>query len=186
MARVDFGAKPLSYPQPVLIVCAYDEDGKANAMNAAWGGISDRTEISICLTPSHKTCKNFMQTGAFTVSMGDLDHVIACDYVGIVSGNDTPDKMEKAGFTTIKSSYVNAPVINELAVCMECRVKSFDTETGRLVGEIVNVNCDENAMTDGCVDVAKVKPIAFDPFNNTYVVLGDVVAEAFSCGSKLK
>ena len=185
MSRKSFGAKPFTYPQPVLIIATYDENGVPNAMNAAWGGISEETEISICLSPDHKTCRNFEKTGAFTVSMGDAPHVAACDYVGIATGNDTADKFARAGFSAAKSEVVNAPVINELAVCLECRVKSYDPESCMLKGEIVNVSVDESALTDGKVDVAKVQPISFDPFNNSYHVLGEKVGDAWGSGNAL-
>ena len=184
--RKNFGAKPLTYPQPVFIIATYNEDGTADAMNAAWGGISESDELTLCLSAGHKTVKNFQRTGAFTVSMADAAHVVACDYVGIVSGNTEKQKMEKAGFTVTKSEQVDAPIINELAVCVECKVKSYDPETCRLVGQIVNVSVDESALTDGKVDVAKVAPITFDPFNNEYYVLGEKVGNAFSDGAKLK
>lgn len=184
--RKNFGAKPLTYPQPVFIIATYNEDGTADAMNAAWGGISESDELTLCLSAGHKTVKNFQRTGAFTVSMADAAHVAACDYVGIVSGNTEKQKMEKAGFTVTKSEQVDAPIINELAVCVECKVKSYDPETCRLVGQIVNVSVDESALTDGKVDVAKVAPITFDPFNNEYYVLGEKVGNAFSDGAKLK
>lgn len=186
MARKNFGAKPLSYPQPVWIIATYDENGVPDAMNAAWGGISEMNEISVCLSVGHKTCKNFEKTGAFTVSMADAAHVAACDYVGIASGNKVPDKFERAGFTATKSERVNAPIINELAVCLECRVKSFDKESCILKGEIVNVSVDEAALTGGKVDVAKVAPICFDPFNNTYHVVGEKVGDAWGSGKELK
>ena len=185
MSRKNFGAKPFSYPQPVWIIATYDENGRPDAMNAAWGGISEMHEISVCLSPEHKTCKNFAVTGAFTISMADKAHVAGCDYVGIVSGNKVEDKFAKAGFTATKSELVNAPIINELAVCMECRVISFDKETCILKGEIVNVSVDESAITDGKVDVSKVQPICFDPFNNTYHVIGEKVGDAWGSGKKL-
>jgi len=185
MSRKSFGVKPLSYPQPVWIIATYDENGVPDAMNAAWGGISESNEISICLSVGHKTCKNFEITGAFTVSMADADHVAACDYVGIASGNDVPDKFEKAGFTATKSELVNAPIINELAVCLECRVKSYDKEKRLLKGEIVNVSVDESVLTDGNVDVSKVRPICFDPFNSAYHVMGEKVGDAWGIGKSL-
>lgn len=185
MSRKNFGAKPYSYPQPVFIIATYDENGNPDAMNAAWGGISGGKEIFACLSPNHKTCKNFAVTGAFTVSMADEAHVAGCDYVGIVSGNDTEDKFAKAGFTAAKSELVNAPIINELAVCMECKVISYDEETHILKGEIVNVSVDESALTDGNVDVSKVAPICFDPFNNAYHVIGQQVGTAWDSGKKL-
>ncbi len=183
MSRVDFGAKPWVFPMPVLIIGTYDKDGVPNAMNAAWGMISDMNEISISLS-NHKTTENLEATGAFTVSFATEDTVAACDYVGIESALKVPNKFEKAGFTQTKSSRVNAPIINELHVALECKVKSF--ENGILLGEIVNVTADESVLTDGKIDPKKLKPIAFDPVNNTYVALGDVVGKAFSDGVKLK
>ena len=105
MARKDFGAKPYTYPQPVFILATYNEDGTANAMNAAWGGISEGNEISFCISAGHKTTKNFQRTGAFTVSMADAKHVAACDYVGIESANNVAGKLEKAGFTVKKREF---------------------------------------------------------------------------------
>lgn len=185
MSRKNYGAKPLTAPQPVWIIATYDENGVPDAMNAAWGGISEADEVSICLTPTHKTCKNFKQTGALTISMADAKHVAACDYVGIASGNKEPNKLAKAGFTVTKSTFVNAPIINELPICLECKVKEFDELTCILKAEIVNVSVDEAVLTDGKVDMSKAMPIAFDPFNNKYNVLGEVVGDAFGEGRKL-
>ena len=186
MKRFDFGVKPFTYPQPVWIIATYDENGVPDAMNAAWGGISEADEIAVCLTPSHKTVLNFKKTGAFTISMADAEHIAACDYVGIVSALKVPDKVKRAGFTVTKSPRVNAPIINELAICLECRVKSFDEENCILRGEIVNVSVDEAYMTDGNVDVSKVRPVSFDPFNNCYNVIGEKVGEAWEIGRTLE
>lgn len=176
MSRVDFGAKPWLYPMPVLIIGTYDENGKPNAMNAAWGMITDFDEISISMG-DHKTTDNLAVTGAFTVSMATEETVEDSDYVGIASGRKVVDKMEKSGFHTTKSKYVNAPLIDELPMALECRVKSF--ENGILVGEIVNVNADESILTDGKIDPKKLKPISYDPVNNTYLGMGEVVGKAF-------
>lgn len=183
MSRVDFGAKPVMYPMPVLIVATYDENGVPNAMNAAWGIITDMNEISISMS-EHKTTENLAKTGAFTVSMATESTVVSCDYVGVESAKKVPDKFEKAGFHATKSQHVNAPLIDELPMALECKVKSF--ENGILVGEIVNVTADESILTDGKIDPKKLKPIAFDPVNNTYMGLGEVVGKAFSDGLKLK
>ncbi len=183
MSRVDFGAHPIMLPQPVLIVGTYDENGVPNAMNAAWGITTDFKEITISMS-EHKTTKNFAVTGAFTVSMGTEDQVVACDYVGIESADKVPDKFARAGFHATKSAYVNAPLIDELPMALECKVKSF--ENGILIGEIVNVSADENVVTDGKIDPKKLKPIAFDPCNNAYLAMGDKVGDAFNVGMKLK
>lgn len=185
--RKNFGAEPMTYPQPVFIIGTYNEDGTPNAMNAAWGGISEEAELSICISAGHKTTANILARKAFTVSMGTADYVTACDYVGIVSGNKVPDKVAKAGFHTAKSEFVDAPLFTELPMAAECKLISYDKETCRLVGEIVNVSADESVLNaDGKVDPAKLKPITFDPMNNDYLILGDKVGNAFEDGIKLK
>jgi len=184
--RVNFGAKPAVYPQPVFIIATYNEDGTPNAMNAAWGGISEENELSMCISAGHKTAQNVLARKAFTVSMATVDYVTACDYVGIVSGNKVPDKVEKAGFHTEKSDFVDAPLIVELPMAVECRLISYDPESCRMVGEIVNVCADESVLTNGKVDPAKLRPITFDPMNHTYLALGERVGKAFSDGNQLK
>ena len=187
MARKNFGAKPYSYPQPVLIIAAYGENDVPSAMNAAWGGISDYKEISMDLSKGHRTVKDIRARGAFTVSMGTLSQLVACDYVGVESGNKVPDKVARAGWHVEKSEFVDAPLIKELPLALECKLISYDEETGVLKGEIVNVSADECILDEkGNVDVKKLQPITFDPFNNKYIVLGDVVGDAFKAGLALK
>ena len=185
--RKNFGAKPYTYPQPVLIIASYDENGTPDAMNAAWGGISDDTQISMCLSAGHKTVKNILKRKAFTVSMADAANVAACDYVGIVSANDVPDKLEKAGFHTTRSEFVDAPLIDELPMALECRLVSYDEESCRMVGEIVNVSAEESVLDEnGKIDPEKLQPITFDPVNNAYLKLGEKVGNAFRDGLALK
>lgn len=184
--RINFGAKPILYPQPVFIIASYDENGVPNAMNAAWGGISEEKEITICVDNNHKTAKNILYSRAFTVSMADVDHVTQCDYVGVVSGNNVPDKLERCGLHTVKSEFVDAPIIEELPMTVECKLISYDEESCRLVGEIVNVCADERVLSNGKIDPAKLCPITFDPVNNTYIALGEIVGKAFSDGLKIK
>ncbi len=187
MARKNFGAKPYTYPQPVLIIAAYGENDVPSAMNAAWGGISDYKEISMDLSKGHKTVKDIRERGAFTVSMGTLSQLVACDYVGVVSGNKVPDKVARAGWHVEKSPLVDAPIIKELPLTLECKLISYNEETGVLKGEIVNVSADECILDgNGNVDVKKLQPITFDPFNNQYIVLGDIVGTAFHDGLQLK
>ena len=187
MARKNFGAKPYTYPQPVFIIAAYGDNDVPSAMNAAWGGISDYKEISMDLSKGHKTVKDLRTRGAFTVSMGTLPQLVACDYVGVVSGNKVPDKVARAGWHVTRSAFVDAPVIEELPLTLECKLISYDEQTGILKGEIVNVSADERILDEkGDVDVAKLQPITFDPFNNKYIVLGDTVGSAFHDGLQLK
>ena len=124
--RKSLGAKPVLYPMPVLIVGTYNADGTANAMNAAWGGISEEKEISICIDSGHKTAENLTVGGGFTVSVATVDTLVACDFVGIASGNSIPDKINRTGWHFVKSESVNAPVFEELPLTLECRVISYN------------------------------------------------------------
>lgn len=185
--RKNFGAKAWTYPQPVFIVGTYDEGGRPDAMNAAWGGIDYDGRINLCLSEGHKTVKNLLSTRAFTVSMGTADQLVACDYVGIVSGNKEPDKFAKAGFHAVKSEFVNAPLIEELPMTVECELVSYDPQTCHLVGRIVNVSADESILNEkGKIDPAKLRPLIFDPVNMGYLVAGERVGNAFKDGTALK
>lgn len=184
--RKNFGAKTWMYPLPVLIVGTYDENGNADAMNAAWGGIYDTDQVVLCLSSDHKTTKNIKAKKAFTVSFADAFHVAECDYLGIVSANKEPAKLKKAGFTVTKCAYVDAPTINELPVTLECVLVKFN-EDGNVIGRIVNVSADEKVLgKNGAIDPAKLCPITFDPVNNSYIALGEKVGNAFSDGAKIK
>lgn len=184
--RKNFGARPILYPQPVFIIATWNEDGTANAMNAAWGGISESNEITMCIGDNHRTTRNVLTRGAFTVSMGTADTVRECDYLGVVSGDEAPDKLTRCGFTTVPSGFVDAPVIQQLPMAVECRLRHYDPETCRMVGEVVNVCADESILTGGNIDPAKLRPITFDGANGTYHVLGEKVGDAFSDGLQLK
>ena len=185
--RKNFGTKTWLYPMPVFIVGAYDETGKPNAMNAAWGGIYTDDMVGICLADNHKTTQNILSTKAFTVSMATADHVAACDYLGLVSGNKETDKMNKSGFHIVKSEFVNAPVIEELPMTLECELVSYDPESCHMVGRIVNISADESVLgDDGKIDADKLRPITYDPIKHAYNVLGEKVGKAFSDGKSLK
>ena len=183
----NFGVKTWLYPMPVFIVAAYDKSGVPNAMNAAWGGIYSDNMVGICLSEDHKTTQNILDAKAFTVSMATVNQVAACDYVGIVSGNKESDKFNKAGFTAVKSEFVNAPIIEQLPMCLECELVSYDTETCYMVGRIVNISADESIINEsGKIDIQKLQPITYDPCNHDYLVLGEKVGNAFSDGKKIK
>lgn len=185
--RKNFGAKPWTYPQPVFILATYGEDGTPDAMNAAWGGISEDNQLSMCISAGHKTTANILARKAFTVSMATVEQMAACDYVGIESGHNVADKVKKAGWHTTRSEFVDAPLIDELPMAVECRLVSYDAESCRLVGEIVNVSADESVLdADGKIDPDKLRPITFDPIHSAYRKLGEKVGNAFRDGAKLK
>lgn len=184
--RKNFGAKTWLYPMPVLIVGTYDENGVPNAMNAAWGGVYDTNQVMVCLADDHKTTDNIKKIGAFTVSFATAKTVVPCDYVGIVSANDEPNKLSRAGFHVTKSEFVNAPVIDELQMTLECKLIKFN-EDGICVGEIVNVSADESVLDDnGRIDAKKLDPIIYDGVTHAYWSFGEKVGQAFSDGKKIK
>ena len=171
---------------PVLIVGTYDENGAPNAMNAAWGGIYDTNLVMVCLADEHKTTENIRKTDAFTVSFATAKTAVACDYVGIVSANDVPDKFARAGFHAVKSEFVNAPIIEELPMTVECKLLKFN-EDGICIGEIVNVSADESVLDEnGKIDAGKLDPIIYDSVSHAYWSFGEKVGRAFFDGKKIK
>ena len=172
------------FPMPVLMIGTYNTDGSVDVMNAAWGTMLERDEVILNLTETHKTVQNIKARKAFTVSIADTNHVIEADYFGIVSGNNTPDKFQKSGLTITKSNNVDAPIINEFPICLECEFIEYN-DCG-VVGKVVNVSVDENVMTNDTVDISKVSAIAFDPYTHGYYKVTERVGEAFKDGLKLK
>ncbi len=185
--RKNLKAKAYIYPLPVLIVGTYDENGVANAMNAAWGTVCDTACVSICLSKDHKTTQNLLKTKAFTVAICDSKNVVEADYVGVVSANDIPNKLEKTGWTIEKSEFINAPIIQEFPLVLECKLVSYDSESEICVGEVVNVNVDEVILdSKGKIDLTKFQPICYDCDTHGYYKLGEKVGSAFFDGLKLK
>ena len=176
------------FPMPVLMIATYNEDGSVNVMNAAWGTMIDRDTVGLNLTESHKTVKNIKERKAFTVSIADSKHVAEADYFGIVSGNNTPNKFENSGLTATKSENVDAPIINEFPICLECEFIEYqDNEYGvGVIGKVLNVTADEKVMNGENVDIDLVEAITFDPFTHGYYKVNGRVGEAFKDGLQLK
>lgn len=186
--KKDLGVLPALFPMPVLMIGTYGEDGKIDVMNAAWGQICDNDKIIISLTKTHKTVANINHSKAFTVALADRKHVDVADYYGIVSGNKVADKFERSGYHAIKSEHVNAPIIEEFPLVMECELfEIIETESiYGVVGKIVNVKAEEEILSDnGKVDVVKLDAIMFDQFQNDYYAVGDKVAKAWNAGMEL-
>jgi len=183
--RKHLGPQSLVYPEPVLIIGTYNEDKTGNAMNAAWGGVSDYNQIFICLA-NHKTTDNIMRTKAFTVSFATKEYVKESDYLGLVSGNKVKNKLEKVNFHIKKAKHVNAPIIEELPVALECKLISYDEQTGYLFGDIVDVSVDPKVMTKGKVDLNKFVPIMYDGLNHNYHEIGKKVGTAYKDGKAFK
>lgn len=185
--RKSLGVQPRIYPEPVLIIAAYDEQGTPQCMNAAWGGLCASDKIMMSLNPAHKTVAALRAAGAFSVSMGQADQVAACDYVGITSGNNVPDKFERAGFHATTSELTGAPLIDELAYTLDCTLVSYDEESHILIGEIKDISVDDSILTeDGNINVAVLAPLSFDPNTKKYYKVTEAVADARSVGKKLQ
>lgn len=176
------------FPMPVLMVATFNDDGSVNVMNAAWGTMLERDHVILNLTETHKTVKNIKKRKAFTVSLADSKHVVEADYFGVASGNNTPDKFQKSGLTYEKSKLVDAPIINEFPVCIECEFVEY--QSGKygcgVIGKVVNVSAEESVMKNGNVDVSLLGAIAYDSFTHGYYLVGERVGDAFKDGLKLK
>ena len=170
------------------MVATYNEDGSVNVMNAAWGAMVERDIVALNLSEGHKTVQNIKARGAFTVSIADAAHVVEADYFGVESGNKVSDKLARSGLTAGRAEAVDAPVINEFPLCLECQFIEY--QVGEYgcggFGRVVNVTADERVMADGKVDISRVDAIAFDPYTHGYYRVTERVGEAFKDGLKLK
>lgn len=184
-----FKAQPWMLPQPVLVIGTYNEEGLPNAMNAAWAGQWDGTEIMISMG-SHATTANLNRNGEFTVAFATKGTMVAADYVGLVSAKNVANKLEKTGWKVEKSVNVNAPVFTDFPMTLECRIKQKleESETGYyIIAEIVNILVDEKYLAaDGKPDVAQMNLITYEPVHHGYVQLGAKVGDAFAIGKELK
>ncbi len=172
------------FPMPVLMIATYNEDGSVNVMNAAWGMMFERDQVVLNLTETHKTVKNIKKRKAFTVSIADSDHIVEADYFGIASGNTTPNKFETSKLTATKSENIDAPIINEFPICMECEFIEYG-DCG-VIGKVVNTTANENVLNGETVDIAKVSAIAFDPYTHGYYKVTERVGNAFKDGLQLQ
>lgn len=186
--RKDLGKQPAVFPMPVLMVAAYDEKGTVQVMNVAWGMICGMDKIALFIDEDHATTKAIRQTRAFTVSLADRDHMDAADYYGIATGNKMPDKFARSGCHAEKSAHVNAPVITEFPVALECELAEI-AETENLhavVGRIVNVSADEKVVAEnGKIDPLKLNALIFDQFQSGYYVATEKVGRAWDAGKEM-
>ncbi len=186
--KKDLGVIQAVYPMPVLMVAAYDEAGKVNVMNAAWGMICAMDKIALFIDEDHRTTQNLLKTRAFTVALADRAHMDVADFFGIASGNKMADKFERTGYHAVRSSHVNAPIVEEFPVVMECELAEVvQTESMyAVVGRIVNVAAEEAVLDEkGKVDPAKLDALIFDQFRHGYYVSGAQVGKAWNAGAAL-
>ncbi len=186
--KVSIKNKQAIFPMPVLLIATYNEDGSVDVMNAAWGTMLDVDKVALNLTETHKTVENIKRNKAFTVAIADAKHVVEADFFGVVSGNNDKDKFKKSGLTAIKSENLNAPIIDEFPINLECSFIEFQNDaTGiGVIGKVENVLVDEEVMEDGKINIDKVDAIAFDPFTAGYYRVSGRVGNAFKDGFKLK
>ena len=184
--RKNLGPKSVLYPMPAIVIGSYDEKKNPDAMVAAWGGVSDTNQVHLCVSHEHKTAKNIIKNKEFTLSPAVKKYEKECDYLGMVSANNNPNKLKDVKFHVIKAKKVNAPMFKELPLTIECKLIKYDKKTGSLFADVVNVSVDEEILTDGKVDMKKYEPLVFDGLNNTYNVVGKEVGKAFKDYQKIK
>ena len=186
--KKNLGVVQAVFPMPVLMVAAYDEAGKVNVMNAAWGMICNSDRIALFIDEDHKTTQNLLKSKAFTVSLADRAHMDVADFFGIASGNKMPDKFERTGYTATKSAFVNAPVIEEFPVVMECELAEVVQNDSFycIVGKIVNTAVEEAVLDEkGKVAPDRLEALVFDQFQHGYYVVGEKVGKAWNAGAAL-
>ena len=186
--KKDLGVKPYLVPMPVLMIATYGDDGTVDVMNMAWGGICAENMVSLNIDADHKTAKNIKKRGAFTLSIADVPHIQAADFFGIASGNKMEDKFARSGLTAVKSEKVDAPVVQEFPLTLECKVVEDKMEVygHHVLGEIVGVLADESVLDEtGKVDASKLNAFVFDQFRSGYYAIGEKVGQAWHTGAPL-
>lgn len=186
--KKDLGIKPYLFPMPVLMISTYGEDGAVDVMNMAWGGICAQNMVSLNIDEDHKTSENIKKRGAFTLSVADIAHIEAADFFGIATGNKMADKFERSTMSAVKSDKVDAPIVNEFPLSLECRVVETRNEVYgfHVIGEIVGVLADEEVLDEkGKVDPTKLNAFVFDQFQNGYYAIGEKVGQAWHTGVPL-
>lgn len=185
--KKELGVKPYLFPMPVLMIATYNADGTVDVMNMAWGGICSENMVALNISEGHKTSQNIKERGAFTISIADTPHIKQADFLGTASGNQMPDKFERSGLTAVKSDKVDAPVVQEFPVTLECKV--VEDENGvsghRVVGEIVGVLADESVLDEeGRVEPSKLNAFVFDQFRSGYYAIGERLGTAWNIGAE--
>lgn len=186
--KKDLDVKPYLFPMPVLMIATYGDDGTVDVMNMAWGGICAENMVSLNIDTDHKTAKNIKKRGAFTLSIADIPHIQAADFFGIASGNKMEDKFARSGLTAVKSEKVDAPVVQEFPLTLECKVVEDKMEVygHHVLGEIVGVLADESVLDEtGKVDASKLNAFVFDQFRSGYYAIGEKVGQAWHTGAPL-
>ncbi len=184
----DLGVKPYTFPMPVLLIATYGEDEKVDVMNMAWGGVCAENMVALNIDEDHKTSENIKKRGAFTLSIADVPHIEEAVFFGIATGNKMDDKFERSGLHAVRSTRVDAPVVTEFPLTLECKVVECQhTVYGfRVLGEIVNVLADEKVLDEkGKVDPTKLNAFVFDQFQSGYYAVGEKVGQAWQTGAKL-
>ncbi|MBR6427024.1 MAG: flavin reductase [Clostridia bacterium] len=176
------------FPMPVLLISTFNGDGTVDVMNAAWGTMLDRDMVALNLTETHTTVKNIKARKGFVVHIADAKHVVEADWFGCVHGEKVTDKFVKSGMTYVRSELVDAPVINELPVALECEFVEFQNDATGLgvIGKVLRTSVEEANLKDGRVDVDSLEAIAFDPYTHGYYKVCSRVGDAFKDGLKLK
>ncbi len=184
----ELGVKPFVFPMPVLMISTYGDGDRVDVMNMAWGGVCAENMVALNIDEDHKTTENIKKRGAFTLSIADVPHLEAADFFGIATGNKMDDKFERSGLTAVKSTHVDAPVVTEFPLTLECKVVECQhTVYGfRVLGEIVNVLADEKVLDEkGKVDPTKLNAFVFDQMNYGYYAIGEKVGQAWKSGVPL-
>lgn len=185
--KKSFGVKPYLFPMPVLMIATYNENETVDVMNMAWGGICGENLVALNITETHKTAQNIVKRGAFTISIADVDHIEEADFFGIATANKMADKFERSGLHAVKSEKVDAPIVEEFPITLECKVAEIqkDKYGFRVIGEIINVLADEKVLDEkGKIDPTKINAFAFDQFQNGYYKIGEKVGQAWNSGTK--
>lgn len=183
--KKDFGVQPYLFPMPTYMITTYNEDDSVDAMMMAWGGICAENMVALNLEAEHKTVANLKARGAFTLSVPGTDTLAESDFMGIASANKMADKFARTGLHAEKSTRVDAPIITEYPLTLECKVAEIQEQPYglRVLGEIVNVMAEDTVLDEkGKIDAGKLNAFLFDQMRNGYYAVGGVCGQAWHSG----
>jgi flavin reductase (DIM6/NTAB) family NADH-FMN oxidoreductase RutF len=185
MTKKDLGGKNCLYPMPVFLVGA-EVGGVVDFTTVAHVGILNFGEvnyISVGLSKTHHVNQGIKAHREFSLCLPSEEMMVAVDHCGIASGA----KVDKSKvFTVARGKLAHAPMAEECPICMECRLHdTLDYGSHEIfIGAIAASYAEEEVLSNGAVDLAKVHPLLFEMYTRSYWKLGERAGGAWSEGKR--
>lgn len=179
MAKEVWKEGNMLYPIPAVLVTVADKKGNDNVLTIAWTGTvcSDPAMVYISVRPSRHSYPMLKETGEFVINLTTKDLAFATDYCGVKSGKKE-DKFEAMNLTKEKAKFVNAPLIKESPVNIECEVTQIIPcgSHDMFLAKVLCVHADEQYMDEtGRFDLSKANPLVYS--HGQYYAIGEHIGK---------